>query len=848
MRGCVTDIHQQLAFSEALQPFNVARYGLLPSSLLACTFSLTNEAVGATKTQFGLANHDLVSRVLGEGIIQRISALAQCADWINSLAGDRYPNLDIVSGGTAFELDIPSELSSVSRAGDHSRLLFSIIHSAANNLLSVAQASKILPMILQNSNRKIFHALIAGQSPATQAFARTFMAGAIDSLDYFLVRALLGTGIGADSYVDNHRRRPLQIAISIRSLEMTELLLDHGADVNANLLLTSYTYSDGSTPLKAAVETGRLDIVQLLLRGGARVNDLEPGRGISALQMAAAKGKLGLVRLLLDAGADVNAPPYRYMGDTALQAAAGTGNVEIVQLLLSHGADVNAPDEEHRHMALGCAARSGNVDVTKLLLLYGATDVASALKLAGEYASVDVVNLLIRFWTTTHALLDDAFGRTALRAAIRCGDFGLVQMLLECKVSADAPCTGADTNWHTPLQIAADHGDIKIAELLMSYGADVNAPAAYGQATALRAAVIGNHIQLARNLLDHGADVNAPEYPNGRTALAEAAHLRNLQILHLLLSRGADMSTQGPSLVVEAVGSVPLELLRSLLDAWTLASGGNLEWTVNSYGATALEIAVMSDSDSNNTSLTRLLLEYEADDVSLALRRALSCRNINMELLELLIAAGAAVGRLHRYDYLESLSALGFAARADNVDFLRLLLEQPTTAAERAAALRVAAYYGRLDAAQLLLDHGTNINAITAVAYLESDIENVVRRPLQVAAGQGDLEMVRFLLAAGADVESKVPSETEEGTALQFAAIAGSMSIVTLLIQKGADVFAPEMGCDGRTALEGAAEHGRLDIVQLFLSLGAEVAGSRAIQFAREEGHDGVVALLEESA
>ena len=95
-------------------------------------------------------------------------------------------------------------------------------------------------------------------------------------------------------------------------------------------------------------------------------------------------------------------------------------------------------------------------------------------------------------------------------------------------------------------------------------------------------------------------------------------------------------------------------------------------------------------------------------------------------------------------------------------------------------------------------------------------------------------------------MRSLVPSEHEACTALQFAAISGSMSVVTLLIQKGANVKAPAIGVHGRTALEGAAEHGRLDIVQLLLKLGVEAAGSRAIQFAREKGHDGVVDLLEE--
>ena len=133
-----------------------------------CTLLLTNEAVDLTSNLFGGANQDIVSRMTdynSEGIVQRASASVQCADWIHSLAGDRHPDLDNASDSTTFEIDVPSELSSISRAGDDSRLLLSIIHSAANNLLSKDQALRMLPVILQNSNRKLFQALIAGQSP-----------------------------------------------------------------------------------------------------------------------------------------------------------------------------------------------------------------------------------------------------------------------------------------------------------------------------------------------------------------------------------------------------------------------------------------------------------------------------------------------------------------------------------------------------------------------------------------------------------------------------------------------------------------------------------------------------------
>jgi ankyrin repeat protein len=212
--------------------------------------------------------------------------------------------------------------------------------------------------------------------------------------------------------------------------------------------------------------------------------------------------------------------------------------------------------------------------------------------------------------------------------------------------------------------------------------------------------------------------------------------------------------------------------------------------------------------------------------------------------VELLLASGAEISHLvddSGNDY-KDMTALDNAASGAHLDILRLFLENRTglSADEKSRALQVAVDCGKLDAARLLLDHGADVNA-APLEYLDG----TRRTSLQVAASRSNLKMVQFLLEAGAYVESN--TSPVEATALQHAATAGSMSIFTLLIEKGANVFAPAMGDYGRTALEGAAEHGRLDIVQLLLNLGAEVAGSRAIQFAREEGHDGVVALLEEA-
>jgi ankyrin repeat protein len=652
-----------------------------------------------------------------------------------------------------------------------------------------------------------------------------------------LVRALLDTGINPNFYVYYNSRTPLQTAIARKSIEMVQLLLDRGADVNTHFV--AQRYNDVETPLNTAVKTGRLDLVQLLLRVGAHVNDPVPRRKKSALKLAVQTGRLNLVQLLLDAGAEVDGPSDTRSDHprTALQAAADIGNLATVRLLLFCGADVNAPRAIDGRTALECAARSGNVDLTQLLLFHGAIDVIAALNEAGKSGNNHVVLYIIQSVMRSHGIADDAFGRTALQAATRCCDLGLVRTLLNCGVSVNSPPTDGDTGWRTALQTAVHHGDIKITKLLLDYGADINP-------TTLQAAVGGNCLQLVRILLNRGANVNAPASPGGNTALAEAAHRGNPEILQLLLDWGADMNTQGASMVSLAIGNVPIELLSSLLAAWQLARGGNLDWTVNQYKRTALESAVWCD----DTGLVKLLLGYGAGDKSLALREATKFEKMNVEVVELLLASGAKVGCLDGESDYSVMTALGFVAIHGRVRILRLFLEHRTclTANEKSQALQVAALSGTLEAVRLLLNHGANVNAAPFADFTGT--------ALQGAAGNGDLEMVRLLLEAGADVESKTSSEDEQahvfpeqGTALQSAAIAGSMSVVALLIENGADVNAPALGKYGRTALEGAAEHGRLDMVQLLLNLGVEVTGSRAIQFAREEGHDGVVALLEEA-
>ena len=88
-------------------------------------------------------------------------------------------------------------------------------------------------------------------------------------------------------------------------------------------------------------------MVRLLLDRGADIN-AQGGYYGNALQAAASLENEVIVRLLLDRGADVNARGGKY--DNPLQEAASRGNRFLVRLLFDHGADVESLQDHYRAM------------------------------------------------------------------------------------------------------------------------------------------------------------------------------------------------------------------------------------------------------------------------------------------------------------------------------------------------------------------------------------------------------------------------------------------------------------------------------------------------------------------
>jgi hypothetical protein len=140
---------------------------------------------------------------------------------------------------------------------------------------------------------------------------------------------------------------------------------------------------------------------------------------------------------------------------------------------------------------------------------------------------------------------------------------------------------------------------------------------------------------------------------------------------------------------------------------------------------------------------------------------------------------------------------LMYAALRGDATRVRWLLERGASAAlshTGYAPLTWAAERGHLEVVRILLAAGANVRAETVCG---------VRRgwtALHSASSSGDVEVVRALLAAGADVT--VAYSLNLYTALHFAAVAGSVDIVCELLAAGADAALEDVdGCTARQIL-----------------------------------------------
>ena len=268
------------------------------------------------------------------------------------------------------------------------------------------------------------------------------------------VRKLITANPGLVSAPDASGATPLHHAAAFGSLSTMELLLEHGAAVNAG-------NSRQSTPLLWALHD--LSKVRLLLEHGANVNARTIDGRTAVYQAAIMANAVPVLRLLLDKGADANAKTLN--GMTPLMAASRS-NFEALRLLVERKADVNARNAAGA-TALMAAAQTGRPEAVRLLLEKGADAKLrtkrneTALAEAATTGNEETVKLLLDAGAEVN--VQDIRGYSALTYAAGSDAMpvGVVKLLLAKGADPNAKGDG-----ETPAMLAAKRGDSEVARLL----------------------------------------------------------------------------------------------------------------------------------------------------------------------------------------------------------------------------------------------------------------------------------------------------------------------------------------------------------------------------------------------
>jgi ankyrin repeat protein len=435
-------------------------------------------------------------------------------------------------------------------------------------------------------------------------------------------------------------------------------------------------------------------------------------------------------------------------GDTSLSQAIKDGDRQTALALLSKNTNVNTPE----------------------------LDGTTALHWAAHFADADMVDRLLKAGADAKAR--NQFGSTPLSEAAQANSTQIIDSLLKAGADPNSPASDG----MTALMIIARSTNVAVAKLLLDHGANVNAKESQKDQTALMWAAAQHQGAMVKELIAHGADVNARTQVNeniaqvsaepragyrsygGLTALIYASREGCIECVKALKEGGANLNQADP----EGVTPLIIAIWNAHFDtaSYLIKAGANVnkwDW----WGRSPLYLAVDYNTIPHGGRPDGPTLDETSPlQVIDQLLTAGASPNLQLKLLPPFRSVGADRG----VDNLLSIGTTPLlrAAKAQDAPAIALLLKHGALPnlpnAQGVTPTMAAAGLGSVDAdtrgwyttddiqqrsiasLELLLAAGGEINAAGG---------RTEQTPLHAASFWGWNDVVKYLVAHGADVKAK---------------------------------------------------------------------------------------------
>lgn len=558
---------------------------------------------------------------------------------------------------------------------------------------------------------------------------------------------------------------------------------------------------------------GKIHVI--LLHGGQRklIKARPPRKQLSPLQLAILRGYPRVVRLLLEAGADVNWPRRlskvnttspNFPAEIFEESAYTHGSFDTSKrryttskqyIRLGKSLDEAAP--------LSLALQLGNVDIAKTLLLHQPKLFGHELAKAAEIGDLELITMLLEAGAIVQ-------GNEALHA-LRSRDPPMIDLFLR---------KGA-TNGVSILEASLIIGNPQMISLALE---DV----AYNSIFLYEAVCIAlrtNDTSVVERLLTH--KTTTPRDELEVAALVVAVINMDSRLIGMLSTSKLVPEAWSVCLYYRQV-RIPEAATEYACYAKQNSNGvyeiepqeSHTRKVVSPYRVLQrdvhlLEFAVNFEAQYPGVQVVNTFIDLGVSTEDLNLGRIIA--HLDGSKLEDFIKLGANVDGITKAQDQGHIPPIFMATNCDKPDLVKILIQEHAKVNDE----HVGEYQG------------------------------YYRTSLQLASGNGNLNIINQLMEAGADINAP-PFYNSGLTCLQTAVARGYIGIVRVLLHRGAKVNASRARIRGRTAIEAAAENGRLDIMKLLLLHLRDIDESkhhrtqyvRAVRFATHEGHLAIAKML----